>query len=672
VNLFGGLRQRVGVVCAAVAAAVLVPSWIVSHVVIESRSPRPLAALASPSSPNPDGRPAAPAPTPEDLAWQKRWWIDKTARLLRGGAGIGPDDDLEALMRLPKDEIARRFMDDPRFGDTILDFNMYFLGFKADSLKADGVYSRTAFDFSNAVSAAQALLTGGDYFKLFDFQGPYFMPPLRATPLDDPPAPADAGLAPQQLRRKAVAEGQAVFAELLVFLTGKPAPSGYDACIMVLGAAMQNPALTQRVLRAFDDSEVFFLTRLQAIAAPLDAYEKAAQEECYARPGRQVDVKRLAAAVQAAADQYARMFAEISRFEPSAYRPRSVMEFRPFDPTAFPEQTPWLAFGFEQGVALSNSSTNSNRRRAAYVLKRFFCDDLTPVGSESPQQHVGGVHGADTTCYACHYKLDPMAGFFRSYGAYFFDFSKAPIIAFDDLTITDRNKYVAAWQAPANSPRQWNVGYIRSPRWEQRNEYGESLADLSRIIRDAPEAKRCLMKRLFEYSVAENQTIDGGYLDHLTREFEKEAAVNASVAMKNAIVRIVQSETFLQRNADPQHCYDRAPGARPDQAPPCRVAFILEKHCGQCHNRATEVRGNLDLVSWIVAPDGRSRTFPHLDKDAHQLSPPETLARIVERLSSTDPNVRMPKNRHMSSQERQELFLWAQQELARQSKRATP
>ena len=188
----------------------------------------------------------------------------------------------------------------------------------------------------------------------------------------------------------------------------------------------------------------------------------------------------------------------------------------------------------------------------------------------------------------------------------------------------------------------------------------------------APEARRCLMKRLFEYTVAENQTIDGGYLDYLTREFEKDAAVNTSVAMKNAIVRVVQSQTFLQRNADPQQCYDHAPGAQPGQAPPCRVAFILEKHCGQCHNRATEARGNLDLVSWIVAPDGKGRTFPHLDKDSLQLSAPETLARIIERLSSTDPNVRMPKNRHMSSQERQELFLWAQQELARQSRKPAP
>ncbi len=68
-------------------------------------------------------------------------------------------------------------------------------------------------------------------------------------------------------------------------------------------------------------------------------------------------------------------------------------------------------------MALANSSTNYNRKRAAYVLKRFFCDDLNPVGFEDPAEHIGGAHGSQTSCYACHYKLDPMAGFFRNHGA---------------------------------------------------------------------------------------------------------------------------------------------------------------------------------------------------------------------------------------------------------------
>jgi hypothetical protein len=366
-----------------------------------------------------------------------------------------------------------------------------------------------------------------------------------------------------------------------------------------------------------------------------------------------------------------RAFAEILKFEPSVYQPRTVLEFKPFDLGAF-QMDRWMAFGFEQSTALRNSSTNLNRKRGAYMLKRFFCDDLTPVGFEVPKEHVSGAHGSDTTCYNCHYKLDPMAGFFRTRGAYFFDYATEEGLIFDDLATVDREKYETAWRAPKSSTRSWNIGYIRSPRFEEHNLYGESVADLTGIVRSAPEAKRCLMRRLFEYFVAEDQTLDGGYLDEFTRTFEQEAAQNSSAAMKNAIVRILLSKTYHQANADPQQCYDFAPGGKHDGAPPCRVAFILQKNCAQCHGAGGNGIANLDLTSWILAPDGRTHTFPHLDRDRKQMVPQDTLARMAERLSSTDPARRMPMQMVMDGRERQELFLWAQQELERASKGQRP
>ena len=101
------------------------------------------------------------------------------------GEGIGPDDDIEALLKMSEEEIARHFMNDPRFGDALLDFNMYFMGFKADDIKTDGAYNSHAFDFPNAISASQALLSDGDYFKLFDLEGPLFMAPLRREPIPE-------------------------------------------------------------------------------------------------------------------------------------------------------------------------------------------------------------------------------------------------------------------------------------------------------------------------------------------------------------------------------------------------------------------------------------------------------------------------------------------------------
>ena len=54
------------------------------------------------------------------------------------------------------------------------------------------------------------------------------------------------------------------------------------------------------------------------------------------------------------------------------------------------------------------------------------------------------------------------------------------------------------------------------------------------------------------------------------------------------------------------------------------------------------------------------------------MAAPETLARMAERLSSTDPARRMPMQMVMDGRERQELFLWAQQELERAAKGRRP
>ena len=92
--------------------------------------------------------------------------------------------------------------------------------------------------------------------------------------------------------------------------------------------------------------------------------------------------------------------------------------------------------------------------------------------------------------------------------------------------------------------------------------------------RTAPELKRCLVKRLHEYIVAENQTIDRGYLDYLTREFEAEAATNSSAAVKNTIVRIVKSDTYSSAMPS-RSAATTCAGLGRGQGPPCRVAFIL-------------------------------------------------------------------------------------------------
>lgn len=630
----------------------------------------PRAVAQSPvTSPDSQVGPAVTA-TGAESTWHKRWWIDKTARLLRGGEGLGPDDDIGALIPLSREDIARRFMADPRWGDAILDFNLFFLGFKSDNLKLNGEYDRTVFDFPNAVSAARAMLTGGDYFELFDFEGPFFMAPLRTEALEDAPLPGDVGLTPVQMRKKAVGE----LTDALLQLLEKPQAVPRSLCRRTKALTERVEELSSRLHRAFDDAEIFALIRGEVVSAPLASLAGVVDRECdgKASPAAQ---ERLEEAIRQAVHRIERAFEEIAKFEPAVYRPRTVSQFKAFDLSAFPTKQKWLSFGFEQGVALGNSSTNFNRKRSAYVLKRFFCDDLIPIGFEAPLEHVGGAHGSQTSCFACHHKLDPMAGFFRSYGAYFFDYSRSEDIIFDDLAAKDRKRYEATWMTGPKSQKDRDIGYVRSSRWRNQNVYGSTMADLSRIVRTAPEVKRCLMKRLFEYVVAEDQTIDAGYLDHLTRQFEEEAAVNSSEAMKSAFVRILHSESYNRMDADPKQCYDAAPHAVRKDGPPCRVAFILSKNCGQCHSPGYEGpdgADRLDVTSWIMAPDGKNRTFHHLDASMLQMSAHESFARMVERMSTYDANARMPKGKTMPGHERQELFLWAQEELARASRQVPP
>jgi len=196
----------------------------------------------------------------------------------------------------------QRLMDDPRFGDTILDFNLYFLGFKLNSLKNDGVYDRGAFDVPNAVAAAKAMLEGGDYLVLFDLEGPYFMPPLRSTPVDDPPLHAeDAGLSAAQLRLKAAGELRGALAGLVAKGTQARVRAGdVHDCEAILDVTLHADRWYERVLRAFDDWESLVLNRGGAIIQPLFVLGAATWKECYSKTGAKPDLDVLRRGVDAA------------------------------------------------------------------------------------------------------------------------------------------------------------------------------------------------------------------------------------------------------------------------------------------------------------------------------------------------------------------------------------
>ena len=584
-----------------------------------------------------------------DPLWAKRLWLERAARLLRGGFGLGPDDDLDALLKLPEEVAARSFMNDARFGDATLDFGMYFLGFRADSIREpDGIsYTEAAFSLPSAVTSARETLRKdgrGDFLKLFEFTGDYFMPPLGEYDEDeDGPKKRLAG----------VNKVKALYRELIAFGKKRPRPAAFCGKMKEI-----NPKLTdagEEITELFERG-VVGIERGELLA------EGADEEAC-----PNVDVAGITEDLEEHLALFTKRFEEVLRHENKVYAPKTVLEFRPFDLRLMEARRDgkWVAFSGEQGQALANSSTNMNRKRGAYVLKQFFCDDLTPVGFEAPDKPTDGPHGSETSCFACHFKLDPMAGFFRGIGANFGDYSSKQELIFDDEVRIDRARYEQAWKAPAGAGRAWNVGYVRSPdpRFDSKNAYGESLADLTAILRAAPEVKRCLMKKLFEYFTGEGQAVDGAWLDEAARKFDEEARVSSAAAFRNAVVRTVTSRTFSQPDPSSKECYDYGPGGPAPGAPPCRVAQNLKKNCVQCHS-SVYGPGNLDLSGWALSGDGKRKGFPHHGDDDKPLPARETFQRLLDRLSTSDVKRRMPKNAPMPGPERQDLFLWAQEQLA--------
>ena len=272
-------------------------------------------------------------------------------------------------------------------------------------------------------------------------------------------------------------------------------------------------------------------------------------------------------------------------------------------------------------------------------------------------------------CFACHYKLDPMAGFFRTYGAHFYDYSRSPASSSSTIspprTASATRPHGGAARAPS---AHWNIGYSARPAGRAQ----QLRRDRWRICRAssaAPEVKRCLMKRLFEYFVAENQTIDGGYLDHLTRAVRRGGGRRTRQRpIKNAIVRIAQERGL--RAAQCRPASTATTGARLQSPARARPA-VSPSSCKRTARSAIGGRRRTALPGLDVSSvdHGARWPQPHLPATSTTACTQRPARHLCSHrraaVDLTMPRQRMPKSRVMPSQERQELFLWAQEELAR-------
>lgn len=602
-----------------------------------------------------------------EVSWEQRAWLDKTVgAILYGKSRVTPEEE-KHLLTLSRAEAVDELMNRPEFYDTVLDFNLYFQGSKLEELHS-GIgfspnYQSEVLDSMPALVSAMEVAAGGDYFTLFDWQMPYFV----GAKYIEPSRYARDPLKQSEIGRMTVEELQAYHWDQA------------NTALKRIAAAFEGGAALTSVCSEFNDFDAIpsYIASISDLNLP-DPFGS------FANPSIEVQIK-CGALGDVAPDSELRpaLAEELSRLQKAhaslpellGRLPRTVNQIKDFVRIS-PSSVPLVGDKNREGFSsvmwsqLENSSTNFNRRRAAYVLRTYFCDDLTPINIVAPSDHASDTHGSDAACAACHYKLDPMAGFFKTRGLGGIDFpsDKSDFLIHDDLLRRegkDFEDYLRSWKSP-DAAREWNVGYVRSTTDASLNEYGEDLDDLFRIIRKSRESKVCLAKKMASYVLGAEQIYDGSWINHLAEKFHIAAQQGAapgasSQAFKEVYKSLVLSETFGKADPEEGKCYDYAPGAKPS-ALPCAVSFIIEKNCASCH-RGKGAQKGLDLTTWEDKGQG-DMGFSHIEAGSGQPVPAgESLLRIKDRLSSSDSRLQMPLGRAMDPVERATLFKWIDSQL---------
>ncbi len=590
----------------------------------------------------------------------KAWWTGRVAGALSNGRPKLTDGELAELAKKPEAEIVDTLMARSEFKEALIAFNLDYLGFRSDKLKyPDGSLFSTftsLVQFPSAIAAAEAVAADGDFFTVLDFKQPFYAPPLSTDAL------VTDGVEGQPIavvRKAAFEKTRQLLVKLLADLEAKPETPYYEVCDTFFTELDFNTLLNIGLSFDFVNSN-----SLQFLVGPIGRVCSSFAQ------GQQFDAKQM---LTDSLTHWNELEIYVEQFHPSVYKVTDLASLKTYDLVKLGFATPETKAAEELKFAsmwfwkaMVNSSTNFNRKRASYVLKRFFCDDLTPIAVETPMEHAEGKHATDASCQACHYKLDPMAGFFRYNGMQGEDFAAKDQLIFDDRASVKMSEYLKSWHRPDGS---LDVGYIRSVNNESLNDRSANpenpgVADLFAIIKAAPEARQCLVKTMMRFLVGENVALDAGYVEFLSGEFGKDVEqAGSGAALKATMKRILVSNSFRETNPVENECYDYAPGVDPAGLPPCKVARILEKNCASCHN-ATGAQGGLDLSSWKRQSDG----FMGFTNDG--VAAKDTFQAISDRLSATDEGVRMPLKQHMAPVEREELYLWLSEQLA--AKEATP
>jgi hypothetical protein len=613
--------------------------------------------------------------TEETMVMDRDWWMERAHQTLRPSAPenfrLKVDDGIQYLSKAGRRAYAKKLVEDDYFYNLVADFGLYWMGLRAPSVISNvsvyssGVQSFRAlddsfFNYPIAAYAAQDLKKGKDFVEsmfqeyspviISQVEEPYLsIKGVRLTPKDHILTLEERSY----WRKRVLQEAERVAAETIRLVAAEGVESAALYCDNEkINAYMGTIYVGSTVLDRFGSTYLYGFG-----LGICDYYPDQETPEDY------VDfIKMVLTGLRGQLDLYD----EIDGQFPNQFNRKKVVvsEFR-FAPSSFAGRDTrapsWDTRFFRK---LPNSSTNRNRKRASYVLNRYFCDDLTPLNIENPKSHGEGIpltesaqHGKADACYSCHYKLDPMAGFFRERGADGYYANNSDQIFFDDAVVSLRSEYEAPWKS-LSGQRMWDIGYIRSTTDESKNSYGETFSDMLKVLREAPEVRQCFVKRAFEYIVGEGQSYDQDWASELVKNYNETASKDAVQAMKNLFVDLVASEAFARSDLKRNQCYDAATGAEPSKVP-CQIRSLLAANCVSCHSK-TNLRGGLDLTTWQTYSRDAGG-FEIVRSNGEKISGRNGLLAIMDRINSKDPNQKMPLMKSMPELERQTLFKWLEE-----------
>lgn len=632
-----------------------------------------------------EGEILAPVPN-QDIADAP--WLERVSKKLRYGARPSPAEK-QALVGKPKAKAVDAFLADQRFNLTLLDFNMRYFARQIDHLVADkpagAEFTDGVWTQPQALAAAVAAAKGGDYFQLYNPSPALYYQRLPAL-TDETIGKIDA-LFDQSLKAfgAPINEAQRAMGCSNVgdSLQKKLAMQNAEFNLKPLG-------LDARAFRVMDLIAEHWIGKLARTSK--NAYGKTGN--CFDRGTTAAEMVAKLARIREATKA---ILMQMQAAAAPAGNDSPFAQLATVDVSAFsdlPTLNPALSYeGFWK--RLKNTGSNMNRKRAAYVLRTFFCDDLTPAsladnGSEVVTQavqcgsapensaHVRARHASAPACASCHYKMDPIGALFRFNGVDGESFAGARHHIFDDLTTynagtPDHSCYYnhPDWQDPANG--KLRVGYFLSPEERAPEWQGETLDDLFVYLGKSDVARTCFTKKLTEFFLGPKQVYDGAWIDQLKTKVAVDTAPAQSTAAVKAVIKdLMLSKAIAQPDPDPATCYDFAEGASAGaDRPPCEISFIIAKNCASCHSSSKPSRlksVGINMMEWRADGTGKAM-FTHLKPDGTPYSREESYRRVLRAVTSPggegaltgpsgEPLELMPLDSPMLETEKQALVTW--------------